>query len=112
MNGDTTREDFGPPVNPGLGTRMGTVVGRCELPMVVGTCRALAPSWYCDAQTGAVGMRTDSPRRRSAGASASLTVNLLRTFNEVALREVKWAEQNVGTTTCHAAILQSYLVLL
>ena len=58
VNGDTIREDFGPPVNPGLGTRMGTVVGRCELPMVVGTCRALVPSWYFDAQTGACGQFT------------------------------------------------------
>ena len=45
-NGDT---NLGP-VNPGLGTRMGTV-DRCDLPKVEGTCRALISSWYFDAQT-------------------------------------------------------------
>ena len=68
----------------------------------------------------AVGMRTDSPQRRNAGASASLTVNLLRTFNEVALREVKWAEQNVGSnqlnnlpycSDCSAVIFGAFLTL-
>jgi len=50
VNDDTNKEDMGP-VNPGLGTRMGTV-DRCELPKVSGTCRALIPSWYFDVQTG------------------------------------------------------------
>jgi len=49
-NEDTNKEDSGP-VNPGLGTRMGTV-DRCELLKVSGTCRALIPSWYFDAQIG------------------------------------------------------------
>ena len=29
-----------------------TVVDRCKLPVVVGTCRALIKSWYFDSQTG------------------------------------------------------------
>ena len=44
-----SKKDLGP-VNPGIGTDLG-VVDRCNLPKVVGTCRASIPSWYFDAQT-------------------------------------------------------------
>ena len=44
-----SKKELGP-VNPGLGAGLGTV-DRCNLPKVVGTCRASIPSWYFDAQT-------------------------------------------------------------